>query len=308
MKRILCSLMILMLMLCGCASSENGSSKSTEAEAVSATSPATEPATAAPKKTAVIRLSTEDLIKLRIAEIKKSEAGSSGSVSVEAIDQYPELPTGCEVVALTIALNALGCELDKVDFAENYLAYDDNYVIGFCGDPFSDGGAGVMPPGIIATVENYVKDTGAKVYAYNSSHMKLDDLYKFIDAGCPVVMWTTYYMDDPWITGESIDYDGETYLWYDNEHCVTLYGYDRNDGTVDIADPLQGIVTVSAAEFERINQEIGGWSVTLIDTSKLEQPFQKPTAKPTVKATEKPTEKTAPTESAAKKPAPKSNP
>ncbi len=305
MKRILCSILIPLLLLCSCASENSAPTEPAETVPVIATQPPTAAPTDAPKKSVFPKLSTEDLVKLRIASIMKTKPGKTGSISVEALEQYPELPTGCEAVALTIALNALGCKLEKTEIAEEYLQYDDNYVIGFCGDPFSDGGAGVMPIGIIATVDNYVKATGAKIYAYNSSHMPLSDLYKFIDAGCPVVMWTTYYMDEPWFTGESIDYDGETYQWYNNEHCVALYGYDRSDGTVDIADPLRGAVTVNADEFERINHEIGGWSVTLIDTSKLDTPAtEKPTEKPTVKPTVKPTEKPAkkPTEKSTEKP------
>ena len=35
--------------------------------------------------------------------------------------QMPELPTGCEITALTMALNYYGCPADKVEIAERYL-------------------------------------------------------------------------------------------------------------------------------------------------------------------------------------------
>lgn len=281
---LLLILFMLMHLLCGCSatSSESESAPGNPAPvAVTQHQIASESASSSPTEAP----SKDALIQKYIERILAADVGSSGSIDVDPLEQYPELPTGCEVVALTIALNALGADLEKTDVAENYLYYDDDYVLGYCGDPFSDDGAGIMPPGIITTVENYAAQTGASVYAYNTSHMPLRDLCKFIDAGCPVVVWTTYYMDEPMYTDDAHEYDGETYYWYDNEHCVTLYGYDLEEGTVDIADPLQGAVTVDADEFERINHDIGGWSVAIIDTSAATQPA---TAAPTQKPVEKP--------------------
>lgn len=303
MKRILCSLLLLVL-LSGCTAISSPSTTATpdtaEKEPISSvksTSAATEkPTEPAPTIT--------ELAERRISDILKADLHSgSASIDVDPIEQYPELPTGCESVALTMAMNALGCKLSKTDIAENYLQYDDNFAIGFCGDPFSDGGAGVMPIGIIRTVENYTAATGAPIYAYNTSHHPLSDLYKFIEAGCPVVIWTTYYMDEPMYTDDGMYYDDEYYMWYYNEHCVTLCGYDRSAGTVKIADPLQGMVTYDADAFERINQDIGGWSVILLDTSHLDQPFtEAPTEKPTEKPTAKPTEKPSETQPSTKQP------
>lgn len=270
LSMLLISFMLIQL-LCGCSSSSSepeSTENDPESAAVMQHQIASESAPSSPTEAP----SKDALIQKHIEKIMDTDAGSSGSIDVDPLEQYPELPTGCEAVALTIALNALGGDLEKTDVAEYYLQYDDDFVLGYCGDPFSDGGAGVMPPGIITTVENYVAQTGASVYAYDASHSPLRDLYKFIDAGCPVLVWTTYYMDEPMYTDDAHEYNGETYSWYDNEHCVTLYGYDQDEGTVDIADPLQGAVTVDADEFERINHDIGGWSVAIIDTSAITQP------------------------------------
>ena len=288
MKRILLSLLTLCILLCGCTAPE---APTATPDSAAATCAPTEKPTSAkpkkPKKTEKPAPTSEQLAEQRYNEILASSLRSdSASLSVEPIDQYPELPTGCEVVALTMALNVFGCGLDKVDVAENYLEYSDSFVLGFCGSPFEDDGAGVMPPGVIQTVANYAQATGKPIYAFNTSKLPLSELYRFIEAGCPAVVWTTYYMDEPMTTDDGEEYDGEYYMWYDNEHCVTLYGYDRSEGVVEIADPLQGAVTVDAAEFERINREIGGWSVVLIDASTLNQSATKP-------ATEKPTEKSS---------------
>ena len=209
---------------------------------------------------------TEDYrTELRAEEILGNPLSSTSVIlPLEELSQYPELPTGCEVTSLTMALNTLGCKVSKTEFAENYLEYNDSYVIGFCGDPFADDGAGTFPPGIAVSVQNYAAATGEKVSVYDSSGLSLNYLYRFIDAGCPVLVWTTYYMDEPMETDDGEFYNGKYYMWYDNEHCVTLYGYDTEAGTVEIADPIEGLMTVDAASFEEINRSIGGWSAVIL--------------------------------------------
>jgi uncharacterized protein YvpB len=271
MKRILAAAILICLLLCACGvNAENAAAPDSPTAPATETAAPTEPPTEAPTEAPTDPPTTEELALARIKKILKADLKSkSASVPVEEMLQYPELPTGCEAVALTIALNALGCDLSKTEIAEKYLEYNSNYAIGYCGDPFSNGGAGIWPPGMIKTVENYTDATGAKVYAYNSSGCSLKDLCKFIDAGCPVLVWTTYYMDSPMYTSDGVNYDGDFYMWYDNEHCVTLCGYDLSDGTVEIADPLRGKITVDADRFEAINTDIGGWSMALLNTSKL---------------------------------------
>ena len=65
------------------------------------------------------------------------------------------------------------------------------------------------------------------------------------------------------------EYNGEYYPWYDLEHCVCMYGYDIDNGEIYISDPQQGNITVSAYEFEEIYDEIGRYSMTLIDTKDI---------------------------------------
>lgn len=271
MKRILCLLAVICLLLCGCdVNAEDNADATLDTAATQVNTEATELPTSAVTQVPTEPPSVETLAQERIEKILVGELKSdSAHIAIEEMSQYPELPTGCEAIALTMALNALGEALNKTEIAEKYLEYDDNYVIGYAGDPFSDDGAGIWPPGMVKTVENYVKDTGAHVYAQDTSKHDLTDLCKLVEAGCPVLIWTTYYIGEPMYTDDGLEYDGEYYMWYDNEHCVTLCGFDTSDGTVEIADPLQGIVTVDAENFERINEDIGGFSMVLLDTSDL---------------------------------------
>ncbi len=203
----------------------------------------------------------------KLEKLLKSEKVSlKKKLDAPEMFQEPELPTGCESVALTIALNTLGFDLEKTEIAENYLeyAYDYiNYAIGYVGDPFEDDGAGVFPPGIVKTVDNYRTQAHKNAYAEDVSGTRFEDLYKIIDGGCPVVVWTTMSYTEPEFDGDEITENGFTYRWYENEHCVTLYGYDTGKKEVYISDPLNGYVTMDADEFEAIYNETGKLAVAV---------------------------------------------
>lgn len=71
---------------------------------------------------------------------------------MEVILQKPELPTGCESVALTMVLKQKGYPIEKTTIAEEYLIYNrDNYASGYVGDPSTYGGVGIYPPGLVNT-------------------------------------------------------------------------------------------------------------------------------------------------------------
>ncbi len=203
----------------------------------------------------------------KIEKILKSDSVSlNKKLNAPEMLQEPELPTGCESVALTIALNTLGFDLEKTEIAENYLEYSAdfvNYAIGYVGDPFEDDGAGVFPPGIVKTVDNYRTKAHTNAYSEDISGTRFEDLYKIIDAGCPVVVWTTMSYTEPNFDGDEITENGFTYRWYLNEHCATLYGYDVGEHEVYISDPLNGYMTINADEFEALYNEIGKLAVAV---------------------------------------------
>ena len=62
----------------------------------------------------------------------------------------------------------------------------------------------------------------------------------------------------------SYKYNGHTVYWYINEHCMCLYGYDKDQGTVSLSDPIQGKITESAYEFEQIYNEVGRMAMVLV--------------------------------------------
>ncbi len=195
------------------------------------------------------------------------ELPSSVSLKVPEVLQLPELPTGCESVALTMALEYEGFMLYKTTIAREFLIYNqetDNMAVGYIGDPFSEDGAGCFAPAIAATADNFFEDQGAEDYkAYDISGTEMEELLSYIEAGTPVVLWTTMYMAEPEFTEDKTEYEGEIYRWYYQEHCVVLSGYDLDNHTLQINDPLEGVVTRDYDEFKKIYDTIGKYAVVI---------------------------------------------
>ena len=85
-----------------------------------------------------------------------------------------------------------------------------------------------------------------------------------------MLIWTTYDRYSPRIE-QYREYEGVKYPWFDTEHCVCLHGYDLEDNEVKIADSWDyGKDEWEDAErFENVYDEIGRFSLVLMDTSKL---------------------------------------
>jgi len=174
---------------------------------------------------------------------------SASSIEAEMVLQEPELPTGCESVALTMALETMGYDLEKTDIANNYLIYDSsNFATGFAGSPFNYSGAGIFPPGLIATANRFLQEKNSQAQARDISGSSFEDLYTYIAGGYPVIMWTTMYFDAPDFTELYAEHNGRSYQWYNNEHCVLVCGYDLEANTLTIMDPLQGEVAIDIQE------------------------------------------------------------
>ncbi len=196
----------------------------------------------------------------------EAELPASHYLDLEEVLQKPELPTGCEVTALSMALGYYGFEADKVELAEEALLYnreDDNMAKGYIGDPFSNTGAGCFAPALTATADYYFAENDANYRAYDISGTELEDLCAYIAADTPVLVWTTMYMLRPTFGEQISEYNGHSCRWYNEEHCVVLTGYDLEEGTVQVNDPLDGIVARGMEEFADIYNLTGKNAVVL---------------------------------------------
>ena len=209
-------------------------------------------------------LSVKDLGTDAAFEAALADLPGSGGLPISPILQYPELPTGCESVSLTMALDALGLSLDKTTIVDSYLIYDeDNMAAGYNGDPYSEDGAGVFPPGIVMTANSFLTTQDTSIRAYEATGVTFQKILAYVATGSPVLMWVTMEYDEPWWSEDYYDYGVIVYQWYWNEHCVVIKGYDLEDETITICDPLQGEIVMNLYDIKELYNEIGRLAVVL---------------------------------------------
>ena len=200
----------------------------------------------------------------RVVARKASEIGSAEPLSdvdytsrVGTIMQNDVMAGGCELVSLGIALESMGVEVNFDSLVYDYLDMSGSYASGYAGDPFYAGSG--FPPGIVSAANGYLEGGGYAVRAYNISGASFEELSDYVAHGYPVLVWTTMGFDDPFLTGV-FDEDVE---WYDNEHCVVLYGFTEDGGAALVSDPLDGYVERDTARFADLYIQCGSYAVVV---------------------------------------------
>ena len=189
----------------------------------------------------------------------------------DCILQNPELPTGCEITSLTMLLNHIGFDADKLDMADNYLPKGEyrkaDFHKVFVGDPRSGHGFGCTAEVIIEAAESYLDDqedgSGWRVKDLTGS--EAEELYSYVCKGDPVVVWASINMGElipDYVTWT--DETGKTISWYGGEHCLLLTGYDLDEGLVYVNDPLRGKVTYDMDLFEQRYEEMQKNAVVIL--------------------------------------------
>ena len=178
--------------------------------------------------------------------------------------QMPELPTGCEITAMTMALHYYGYDVDKTTMAAEYLPTvsanryygEDGRLYGsdlrkyFVGNPFTQAGYICGTEAILTAANTYLQDVGSSMQAVDKSCTSPEELYELVSQDTPVVVWVTIGMADRrtpqgWYTEDRAYVD-----WSTNDHGAVLIGYSED--TVTIADPISGMVEYSRAQFESV--------------------------------------------------------
>lgn len=188
-------------------------------------------------------------------EISLEELPAEASIDVEPILQLPELPTGCEVTSLTMALNYAGFAVDKTTLTSDYLICADPYTAtfgeAFIGSPYDETAWGCYAPVIVKTAQVFLDEMDATLTAYDLTGSDFETLLWEVANGTPVITWVSINMTDNieeryyWTTE-----DGKDAVFLVNEHCVVLCGYDTNAGTVLVCDPLAGLVEYDMDVFQ----------------------------------------------------------
>ena len=178
--------------------------------------------------------------------------------------QYPELPTGCEITALTTVLNYYNCNVDKSYLAEYYLEQGNvgqtNPLDAFVGSPFSDEAYGCYSDVIVNAAQSYINDYRTDLKVENISELDFPQLLNYVKKGQPIIFWATMNLRKPY---ESIVWqiDGEKVPWYAYEHCMVLIGFDYDTDSYIVSDPLKGITEYKRELMENRYNQIGKHAV-----------------------------------------------
>lgn len=192
---------------------------------------------------------------------------STYKLDVTPVLQLPELPTGCEITSLATVLNYYGYDISKTQLADEYL---DCGKIGqtdpdekFIGSPYDEHSYGCYSNVIADATRDFSIKNNCNFKIYNLNGLSLDELYKYIENGSPVIVWATIdlmetYRNITW------DIDGKEIAWRANEHCMVLIGYDKDNDTCIVSDPLKGIMEYPKELFNQRYEELGKQAVILV--------------------------------------------
>lgn len=164
---------------------------------------------------------------------------------VPILNQYPELPTGCEATSLTMLLHWGGETISKDDVVnalpkgEKVRLVDGKWFGAnpnneFVGDPYTeDGSFGVFQGPILETIKKVSHFKGI-----NLTGLEFELLLDYIQAGKAIMAWTTIEQKQTYLSKTWRDENGTIIDWYCNEHAVVITGFDSD--YVIVHDPYTG--------------------------------------------------------------------
>ena len=188
-------------------------------------------------------------------------------VDVPCYSQHPELPTGCESVALTNLLNYYGFGLGKTIIADYYLpkGSNGNFITAFDGNPRRSSGGlmGCVAPAITIAGNNFLRAAGSGKQAKDVSFSSISSIKNRLTCGQPVEMWNTEWGSWPGGRYAARWYNGHSYGLWGGNHAVVLKGYDDEQGIVYLSDSINGNVTRNAQVFFGTWQQMDSQAVVI---------------------------------------------
>lgn len=227
------------------------------------------------KYSVIVRCAEKSSLSSRSIEVAvpvKKLSGNS-ALRVPLIKQLPELPTGCEVTSLAMAINFYGIKISKTVLADVFLEKGEyraaDYRKVFVGDPREVNAYGCYADVIVKCAERFFGTVSTRSFdVINVTGCTPQALYAYTDMGYPVIVWASNKMA-PTFEGPSwTDRDtGKTITWTGNEHCVLLTGYDMKKKCVYLNDPLYGIVSFKMEDFETRFYELEQQAIVIAETT-----------------------------------------
>ena len=188
-------------------------------------------------------------------------------MNVPCYNQFPELPTGCESVALTNLLNYYGFGLAKTTIASSYLPLTSggNFVTAFSGNPFTGTGglSGCVAPAIVNAGNNFLWTTGSSLRARDASFSSIQNIKDRLSNGQPVEVWNTESGGYPGGRYAVQFYNGHSYGLWGGNHAVVIKGYDDEQGIVYVSDSISGDVIRDAGVFFETWQRMDSQAVVI---------------------------------------------
>lgn len=200
-------------------------------------------------------------------------------IHVPGIDQYPQLPNGCEVTSLTMMMDAAGHPVSKMTLAAempkdrtplvltvsttsdgqvvHHVKYWGNPNVGFVGSVYQAGEGYGIYHGPMTRFLNRLMPGRAEDLTGDSFHTIL----QHVAEGTPVEVWTTttFKPTTDWVTWQSPEGLVKATPW---EHAVLVVGY--GPGTIYVNNPLNGEAAepVAAAPFIQSWRQLGKQAIT----------------------------------------------
>ncbi|MHC1685461.1 MAG: C39 family peptidase [Clostridiaceae bacterium] len=165
--------------------------------------------------------------------------------NIVPINQFPELPTGCEITSVTMLLNWYGVNVNKLQLADAVTKYsipriNSNGVLmghspneGFIGNPYDSSSFGIYNKALEKLTDRFSNDSSLNVSNYD-----LHYLLSIVSSGRPVIAWVTIGFSQPYVGSEWVTEKNERVTWMVPEHSVLIIGYNKNN--VIILDPYDG--------------------------------------------------------------------
>lgn len=193
-----------------------------------------------------------------------NDLARTASFDAPALQQYPELPTGCESIALTNALMSQGFNLSKTEVADRWLPKSsDDFVDAFMGDPHQADGNSCMAPGVTLGANAYLNAQHSQLQAMDLTGETFGAVLHEVSQNHPVIAWCTIGLEEPGECYDTERADGRTYRLLTNSHCVVIHGYDLDAGTVLTSDSLIGQATYPLEVFAARYYALGAQAVVI---------------------------------------------
>lgn len=191
------------------------------------------------------------------------------SITLNCVYQEPELPTGCEIVATDTVLKYLGFPISKTKLADTYFLDETEYKdfrYYYAGNPYTDYGLGCYAPAVTIAANKYLSVCDSNYIAFNYTGYEFESLLNEVAKGNPVIVWATIEQKEPY-KGLDFKFGDEVVSWISMEHCLVLCGYDLDNKTVKVSDPLVGIVDYDMQLFKNRFLQLKSQAVVIRDKS-----------------------------------------